>query len=50
MSYVAEAPISAKLGGTALFSDAELDDFNTLQAREHFGLFRQAIRCSLCET
>jgi hypothetical protein len=44
MSYIADAPISAKLGHVNIFSDVEFDDTKTLLARENFGLFRREIR------
>jgi len=44
MSYAAEAPISAELGGTALLSDVEFDDIKINLARQNFGLFRREIR------
>jgi hypothetical protein len=44
MSYAAEAPISAEYGSKDCFSETELKDVRTLQARDHFVLFRQEIR------
>jgi hypothetical protein len=44
MSYIADAPISAKLGGVDCLSDVELTDAKTLLARDNFGVFRRQIR------
>ena len=44
MSYIADAPISAKLGPVICLSDVETLDAQTLLARENFGMFRRQIR------
>jgi predicted phage terminase large subunit-like protein len=49
MSYIADQPISAKINHDALLarakmSDAEYNDWVTLEARNHFDLFRREIR------